>query len=396
MQRRTRDPGRSKSAAVRLALLNPSRRQLSKWQREQRARLILLLTGIGITALVLGILAFGFWREAIAGGLETAAVVYGERITVNDLVAAMQPRAAALQAQIRFFERQGQAQLAQQFGFQVAQLPQQALDELIEERIIARHASTLGIAVTPDEVEAEIRKTLAEDVARSQPQPTPTATPEGAAAPTAAATPVGTPTPRPSPTPVPTLTEDQVPGAYASFLSRIGQTDAEYRAAVRKELLRQKVRAAVAASVPTHEEQVHARHILLKDEAKARELLDRLNAGARWEELVAESEDVATKDKGGDLGWFGRGAMNRQFEEAAFALQPGQRSGVVQSPNGFHIIEVLERDPNRAIEEERRESLRDRAFQEWLSAARQPPDVVEELSDEEIAWALRKLGLRRP
>jgi parvulin-like peptidyl-prolyl isomerase len=78
--------------------------------------------------------------------------------------------------------------------------------------------------------------------------------------------------------------------------------------------------------------------------ATAEELVRRARAGENFDALAKEySTDPSNKDKGGDLGWFGRGRMVKAFEDAAFALQPGQVSDVIQTQFGYHIIKVDER-----------------------------------------------------
>jgi parvulin-like peptidyl-prolyl isomerase len=81
-----------------------------------------------------------------------------------------------------------------------------------------------------------------------------------------------------------------------------------------------------------------------KNREKAEEVLKRVRAGEDFATLAKQySTDPGSKDKGGDLGWFGTGQMIAEFEKAAFALKPGEVSDVVQTPYGFHIIKLEER-----------------------------------------------------
>jgi peptidyl-prolyl cis-trans isomerase SurA len=75
--------------------------------------------------------------------------------------------------------------------------------------------------------------------------------------------------------------------------------------------------------------------------AKAEEALAKLRAGADFETIVRQySDDPSTKDRGGDLGWFRSGTMVREFDMTAFALRPGEISGIVETSFGFHIIKL--------------------------------------------------------
>lgn len=115
--------------------------------------------------------------------------------------------------------------------------------------------------------------------------------------------------------------------------------------------------SANAAQYRTQEE-VSARHILYKSDgtpqqdeaakAKAEAALKKLRAGADFSELAKnESEDPGSKTLGGDLGSFGRGRMVKEFEEAAFGANPGDLTGPIKTPFGYHIIQVSAKTPER-------------------------------------------------
>ena len=154
------------------------------------------------------------------------------------------------------------------------------------------------------------------------------------------------------------LTEDDL----EYYLNQQGQTLASYKAAMRddietqlrNELLRE---AIVGVIEPTDDElmayfeenisdydtseRVEASHILVGDEATAQDLYAQLLAGADFATLASEySEDTGTKDDGGDLGWFERGDMVSEFEDAAFALEVDEISAPVLTSYGYHIIKV--------------------------------------------------------
>ncbi len=100
-------------------------------------------------------------------------------------------------------------------------------------------------------------------------------------------------------------------------------------------------------------EQVRASHILVKSESEAQDILAQLKKGASFEDLAKKYSKDASAAKGGDLGWFSKGAMVPEFEKAAFSLKTGEVSNVVKTPYGFHIIKVTGKRPagERSFEE---------------------------------------------
>lgn len=112
-------------------------------------------------------------------------------------------------------------------------------------------------------------------------------------------------------------------------------------------------------------EQVRASHILLETKEEAESVLQQLNNGADFAELARTlSQDPGSRDAGGDLDYFERGVMHFEFEEAAFALEKGETSGVVESPSGFHIIRVTDR---RAAEVPAYDEIKDEVKSAYMS-----------------------------
>lgn len=106
-------------------------------------------------------------------------------------------------------------------------------------------------------------------------------------------------------------------------------------------------------------EQVTASHILVEDEALAREIISQLDEGADFAALAQEHSTDPGSANGGDLGTFRRGAMVPPFEEAAFALEPGTYSAEpVQTQFGYHVILVREKEQSEPSFEELEGQLR--------------------------------------
>jgi peptidyl-prolyl cis-trans isomerase C len=125
------------------------------------------------------------------------------------------------------------------------------------------------------------------------------------------------------------------------------------------------------------EEEVHARHILVGSEDEAKALLTELAGGADFAALAGEhSVDPSARTNGGDLGFFRRSQMVPEFAEAAFALQPGQRTQApVKTQFGWHVIEVIDRRMGVPSFEETEPRLRQEVAREIVTA------LVAELRD---------------
>ncbi len=249
---------------------------------------------------------------------ETIAVVNGEEIST-----------AAYQEELEFALQSVTAQYQVDWNDpeNASFLPtfqEQVLDQIIERVLLHQLASQEGITVDPADVEAEVATVQ---------------------------------------------TQIEESGNFAdwdSFLAQNNLTEKSIRDLIADNLLLEALTEAHGGSPVV--EQVHASHILVETEETAQEVLDKLDAGEAFEDLAAEySTDPGSKEQGGDLGWFPQGVMVPAFEEAAFSLEPGETSGLVQTDFGYHIIRVHEKE-EREMEEALYAQVQQQTFQTWLEA----------------------------
>ncbi len=421
---------------------------INRRQREQSRR-VMIFTG-AVIALALLVLAAGLLDQFVLKPNSAIAKVGDVTIRTKDFwhrVALQRSNLENQLAQYRRLDAQFSTEGGQSiFASQINQLQallsnqellsQQVLDRMIDEEVIRQVAAQRGITVSPEEIEAELRSQIARGRgAITEPEATATAQAQIEATATASAwTPTPTPTPNPeggeaqepTPTPVPSptptvhiLTDEEYQQGLEELTRTLDQVAGisleEYRRLIEVQLLEQKLREEIAKEVPTTEEQVRVRHILIavrtpaptptptetptplpegvepptptptpqeptptptptleprtEEEALAlaKELVERLRAGEDFAELARQySDDPGSRDNGGELGWFGRGRMVPEFEEAAFSLEPGEISDPVKTQFGYHIIQVLEKDPARPVEPFILERRKAEAYQKFL------------------------------
>ncbi len=248
-----------------------------------------------------------------------AAVVNGQYIFLADYERQVAQLEQAMLAQgIDPDTEEGQAQLAEK--------RREVLESLIDYVLIEQGAVTLGVALSDEELEAQ----MAADIAAGGGEE-----------------------------------------AFEQWLQATGQTREEYKESLRQAMLAQRVLEAVTANIPDKVEQVHARHIVLGSEEESRQVLEMLHTGADFVVLARErSLDLATRDNGGDLGWFPRGLVDPDLENAAFALQPGEISDPILLSDGYHILQVVEREAWRPLSPEMQMDLKLSVFDRWLAGQR--------------------------
>ena len=145
----------------------------------------------------------------------------------------------------------------------------------------------------------------------------------------------------------------------------------------RASLIGMKIREAVASDVPETAEFRRARHILCSDEDSCVEALKRIKSGESFEDIAAEvSVDTITAERGGDLDWFSPGMLlSTELEQAIFELEDRSLSGPIETDIGFHIIELIEVDPERELDEPQKHEMREKLLLEWLAEERKSADI---------------------
>lgn len=276
------------------------------WLAGTSGRTLLLGLTVGLLGIVVAIFALVVPRSN-----QAVATVNGERISREELYQEMYARAG-----------------------------KQTLEEMITRRLVAQEGKKQGVAVTDAEVKAEIDRIIREQFSSEE--------------------------------------------EFLNALSYYGMTRAGLEENIRTDLTIKKVLSAqvqvtddeARAYFDQHREEfdqpemVHARHILVASEQEARDVRQRLAEGADFAALAKEkSTDTGSSQGGGDLGFFGRGKMVPEFEEAAFALAVGDISEPIKSQHGYHIIQVLEKKPAQAADYEKvKEDVRKRAADDKLQA----------------------------
>jgi parvulin-like peptidyl-prolyl isomerase len=132
----------------------------------------------------------------------------------------------------------------------------------------------------------------------------------------------------------------------------------------------------LTAEVPNSVDQVHARHILVATRDQADQLRQQIADGADFSTLAVENSlDLSTRPAGGDLGWFPEGYLTApEIEQAAFSMQPGDVSQVIETKLGFDIVEVLDRGVHPLSPDAKRH-LEAAAVQAWLTSQRQAAKI---------------------
>jgi peptidyl-prolyl cis-trans isomerase C len=152
-----------------------------------------------------------------------------------------------------------------------------------------------------------------------------------------------------------------------------GYTDASFRTDLKRSIDAAWMRDKIINAVPTTADQVHVQQILLYNANDAQSVLGQLQGGADFNKLAAQYDPNAH----GDLGWFPKGyLLDPNVEQAAFSLQVGQTSSVIQTGVGYDIIKVLARDAQHPLSPDAYLAMQEQTLKNWITQQRAQAAVV--------------------
>jgi parvulin-like peptidyl-prolyl isomerase len=390
-----------------------SKKHLARQERERRQTRLIAGVAIGVIVLVILGIAYGILNDTLFLRWRPAVTVNGESRSLYEFQLRVRATRQSMVSQYMQY-----AQLAQMFGMDPSSDPQmsqslsniasqlnspssigsQVIDDMVNSLVIRQYARANGITVSSEDVDKAMQdalgyfpngtptvtKTPTEVIyptldATQMAIITPTITPT--TAPTSTSRPTFTPNLSATKTPIPSITPTATPYTEQGFEEQLknvkqnyapkGMSDAEFRLIYYEDALyRERVQAKITADVAHTQEQVWARDILVADEATAKSVYDQLKAGADFGALAAQySIDTTTKDKGGDMGWFGKGAQPADFEDAVWPMKVGVLNPPVKTSLGYHVVQVLGHEVRPLTETEYNNAV-STAFDTWLQTER--------------------------
>jgi parvulin-like peptidyl-prolyl isomerase len=222
--------------------------------------------------------------------------------------------------------------------------------------------------------------------------PTTVASPESSPIGSPAASPQGSPaaspviTPEESPTPNQDQARQTAEAGFDNYkdvvFDKAHMSESDYeRLIARPAIARQRIDEQLQAPIGQTAEQVHAAHILVDTKDLADQIYAEVTApGADFGAIAKQqSTDTSTAENGGDLGWFTRGEMVKEFEDAAFSLQPGQISQPVHTKFGWHIIKSIDHQQDRPMTDDQISKLKDSTVQNWLDQTKASMDISSDI-----------------
>ena len=339
------------------------RRLAAQLPEDQRRRRRLAFVIISISLLIVtAIVVVGYVMIFVLPPKQLVVRVGDVSYTRGDMVKLLRLRQATLQAT-------GQNISNSDDVFEALQL-------IVENEIITQAAPRLGISVTNEQVDAQIRNVMSPSEAESLGK-----------------------------------TEAQIDREfeerYRQYLNLTQVSKDEHRALVRRSILRELVRQFIGDSVPAVDEQVYLHRMtlsgfdeidIMQTKFKDAVAIDNSPDFLRvlFKSLAREfSSDPGTLQTGGELGWQPQGVLE-DYDRRFFELEPGELSEPVanlDNPQEFHFFMLSERSESRPLSEVNQDILKTRALQTWLNEERANHDIYAVFNSEIYGWVFEELRI---
>lgn len=351
-----------------------TKKQIALGRKEARQNRIILIAVGSLIAIIVVILGIGIIRELILKPGEPVAKVNQVKLRTDDFhdmvnynrynlymnLSNLQNSIDELSASpedneflISFYEQQlGQLQSS------LSLVPQDTLDDMIDDELIRQQAEEEGLTVTPAEVEQAITEDIRQALTVAPQEPL-TGTEQ-----------------LPTPTPV---SQERIDEVYNSILANMQLSDKNFRAIVERSLLRGKLQDLLAGRVPTTGLVANVQLIQTETEEGAVTAIERIEEGEDFAIVAQEvSTDTVTAEGGGSVGWVTSGQLSTRYGEDldafVFSHEVGEL-GIVESNGMFYVILVLERDENGPLPSDVLTQRQNSALFDWLEERRSSPDV---------------------
>ena len=308
---------------------------------ERRVQVILRIAIALVAVVVVGVGAFGYYQTSVKSKGESV-------IRVGDRAFDMGYMERRLRYEIH--NPDSDPQVLANANSAVAT----ALQDVTNEELDRRGAAELGVSVSEDEIDADIRLRLR----------------------------------------IPETADTSVfAEAYRNEVRQSGLRPSEYREVVAARLLEEKLRQRFRAQIPATTEQIRLRDILVQ-QTDLQKVLDRLKAGEDFAAVASEvSLDTTTKDKGGEMDWQARGELPPEAESAVFSLEVGQVSEPVYLNGGYYLYQVLEKAADREVTADQQQQIEDQMYTDWRSGlAEQFPVVYADNDMQRFQEQINQLG----
>ena len=351
-----------------------TKKQIALGRKEARQNRIILIAVGALIAVIVLILGIGIIGELILKPGEPVATVNQVKLRTDDFqdmvnynrynlylsLSNLQNSIDELSASpedneflISFYEQQlGQLQSS------LSLVPDDTLDEMIDDELVRQQAEAEGLTVTPAEVEQAITDDIRQALTVAPQEPL-TGTEQ-----------------LPTPTPV---AQEQIDEVYNSILANMKLSDKSFRAIVERRLLRGKQQDLLASRVPPTGLVADVQLIQTETEEDTVAAMERIKAGEDIALVAREvSTDTVTAEGGGSVGWVTTGQLSSRYGEAldafVFSHEVGEL-GTVESNDMFYVVLVLERDENGPLPADILTQRQNSALFDWLEERRSSPDV---------------------